>query len=159
MKTTLLDIIGNIYLYRYLFLQDADFSPGPFILSSVRTEAADHTIQFHTGQARILSGIGGQKINPWSFLLPLKSLVWASTVIALLVVLVVLHLLPCCMSSIKEGSGQPASNAFSCVRVILQQGEVSGIVLSPLWLHDDLEGFRALTEYSSTALSRLNSAS
>lgn len=72
----------------------------------------------------MVSGLPDLEVDMWSFLLPLTPLVWAGTLTALLGVLAVLQLLPSCLSDTTMGcSGWSTTNAFSCVRVILQQGE------------------------------------
>lgn len=69
-------------------------------------------------------------MDPWSFVLPLTPLVWTATLIALLVVFAVLQLFSSSLPGSDLGhNGQSASNALSCVRVILQQGEASRTVL------------------------------
>ncbi|XP_050714182.1 glutamate receptor ionotropic, kainate glr-3-like [Eriocheir sinensis] len=111
--------------------EEADFSPAPFILSPVRKEAADHTIPYYYGNVRILSGLSGLKVDPWGFLLPLTPLAWAATLMALMLVFVILQLLPYCLpiSTLGRG-GWSVNNAFSCVRIILQQDIV---LLAELW--------------------------
>lgn len=107
-----------------LMFQEVDFSAGPFIISPVRREAADHTSSLYDGNLRILSGLRGLQVDPWGFVLPLTPLVWAATLMALLGVLAVLHLLAFCLDSNKLGrSGWAVNSSFRCVRIILQQGE------------------------------------
>lgn len=111
-------------------LQDADFSPGPFILSLVRNQAADYTPPFYYGNTRILSGLGSRKINPWGFLFPLTPLVWLATLMALFGVFTILQLLSSCMPGCKlDRTGSSVNNAFSSVRVFLQQGKTEWMVL------------------------------
>lgn len=108
--------------------QEVDFSAGPFIISPVRREAADHTTSLYDGNLKIISGLTGLKVNQWGFVLPLTPLVWAATLTALLGMLVILQWLPSCAMDNTVCRG--GWTAFSCVRVILQQGEVLRIVPS-----------------------------
>lgn len=106
------------------FFQEVDFGAGPFMLLPVRAEAGEHTTAIWTGNVKIASGLRGLKINPWSFLLPLTPLVWAATLAALLGVIAILQLLPSCLPKYNlHRNGWYANNGFSCIRVILQQGE------------------------------------
>ncbi|KAK8384964.1 hypothetical protein O3P69_014496 [Scylla paramamosain] len=133
-----------------LVREEADFSPGPFVLSSVRAEAAQATTEYTQGGLRILSGLTGLKIDPWGFLLPLTPLVWAITLTALLGVLFVRQLLPSCLPGRSLLRCGWSANTFSPVRVLLQQGEASrtdGPLLPGSALR--LEGFRALREQQS----------
>lgn len=108
-----------------------DFGAGPFMLLPVRVEAGEHTVAIWTGNVKMVGGLKGSKVNPWSFMLPLTPLVWAATLITLLGVFAVLQLLPSCHPGTTLGRGVwLANNASSCIRVILQQGEVSWTVLS-----------------------------
>lgn len=109
-----------------VYFKEADFAPGPFVVSPIRREAVDPTTALHFGNLKILSGLGSLRVDPWSFLLPLSPLVWAAILIALLGVLAILQLLPSCQPDSMQGRSICAANsAFSCVRVILQQGEGS----------------------------------
>ncbi|XP_063885579.1 probable glutamate receptor [Scylla paramamosain] len=107
-----------------LVREEADFSPGPFVLSSVRAEAAQATTEYTQGGLRILSGLTGLKIDPWGFLLPLTPLVWAITLTALLGVLFVRQLLPSCLPGRSLLRCGWSANTFSPVRVLLQQDVV-----------------------------------
>lgn len=127
----------NTYNSLLFFTQEAHFAPGPFIISPTRREAAGHTTPFHFGNLKILSGLTGLEVDPWGFVLPLTPLVWTATLMALLGVLAVLKLLPCCLSeSTLACSRRPANYAINCFRVILQQGEAPGTLLGSSWLHD-----------------------
>lgn len=111
-------------------IQEADLGLGPFMLSPARAAVAEYSIPIWTGTIKMVSGLRGLKVDPWGFLLPLKPMVWVATLSALLGILVV-HLL---ISTSLPGwtlnsSGWPA-NTSSCVRVILQQGEATQIMLS-----------------------------
>ncbi|XP_050714184.1 glutamate receptor ionotropic, delta-2-like isoform X2 [Eriocheir sinensis] len=102
--------------------EEADFAPGPFIISPVRRQAADHTTTFYYGNLRILSGLPGLNVDPWGFFLPLTPLVWAATLAALLGILAVHQILSLGTPGSKLGRGAcPTNNAFSYVRVIFQQ--------------------------------------
>lgn len=119
-----------IHYYCFDALQEVDIS-GPFQLSSVRAGVADYTVTIFTGNTRIVGGLGGLSVDPWSFLLPLTPVVWAATLTALLAVFVVLQILPFCLANtVLDHGGWSVSDAFSCVRIILQQGKDSGIALS-----------------------------
>ncbi|XP_045124016.1 glutamate receptor ionotropic, delta-2-like [Portunus trituberculatus] len=104
--------------------QEADFAPGPFIISPVRREAVDHSTILRNGNLRILSGLSRLTIDPWGFLLPLTPLVWAVTLAALLGVLFVLQLFPSCLPDRSLLRGGWSANTFSPVRVLLQQDVV-----------------------------------
>ncbi|XP_063885594.1 glutamate receptor-like [Scylla paramamosain] len=101
--------------------EETDFGLGPFSLSPVRVAAADHTVPMWTGNMKMVSGLTGLQVDPWGFLLPLRSIVWTATLAAMLGVLAALKIFSSCLS--KETlcqSGWPA-NTFSPVRVLLQQ--------------------------------------
>ncbi|XP_045124042.1 ionotropic receptor 93a-like [Portunus trituberculatus] len=104
--------------------EEADFSPAPFALNPARNEAVDPSSVYGIVQVRILSGLTGLKIDPWGFLLPLTHLVWAVTVAALLGVLFVLQLFPSCQPGRSLLCSDWSVNAFSPVRVLLQQDVV-----------------------------------
>ncbi|KAK8384916.1 hypothetical protein O3P69_014465 [Scylla paramamosain] len=135
--------------------EEVDFSPGPFINSLVRSQAADHTTAFYIGNVRIIAGLTGLEVDPWGFVLPLTALVWVATLTALLGVITLLYLI----SSILP-SNMMSANTFSPVRVLLQQGEGSGSVLGP-----SCRGLSCvlkvsvLSGSSSRALMKTNSAS
>ncbi|XP_063884793.1 uncharacterized protein LOC135113484 [Scylla paramamosain] len=99
--------------------EEVDFSPGPFINSLVRSQAADHTTAFYIGNVRIIAGLTGLEVDPWGFVLPLTALVWVATLTALLGVITLLYLI----SSILP-SNMMSANTFSPVRVLLQQDVV-----------------------------------
>ncbi|MPC45361.1 Glutamate receptor ionotropic, delta-1 [Portunus trituberculatus] len=111
--------------------EEADFSPAPFALNPARNEAVDPSSVYGIVQVRILSGLTGLKIDPWGFLLPLTHLVWAVTVAALLGVLFVLQLFPSCLPGRSLLCSDWSVNAFSPVRVLLQQGYDPGIMADP----------------------------
>ena len=118
-----MSIVLNSY---YFFLQEADFSPGPFVFSHVRYEAVDYTYALHHASVKILSGLSGQETDPWGFLLPLTPLVWTATLMALLGVLFALQVFSSCIPNSTHKALCYESwfaNNFSPVRVLLQQGE------------------------------------
>ena len=92
------------------------------MLSPLRAAAGDYTVAVWNGDVRIVSGLGGLKIDPWSFLLPLRPLVWTCALTALFGVTAVLQVLSSCLP-VKALSFRP-------VRVLLQQGESSEAVLN-----------------------------
>lgn len=109
--------------FAFPLIQEVDLGAGPFILIPVRAEAFDYTQAIWNDQATIMSGLGGRKVDPWGFTLPLTPLVWAA-ILTTLGVLVVLQLFPSCLSCrVLDRGGWPTGNAFKCVRVILQQGQ------------------------------------
>ncbi|XP_063885568.1 glutamate receptor ionotropic, kainate 5-like [Scylla paramamosain] len=112
--------------------EEADFATGPFIMTLVRKQAADPSTTFYHGNVRIVGGLAGLRVDPWSFMLPLTPLVWTATLTALLGVLAALQVFSSCMSN--KTHKVPcydswSANTFSPVRVFLQQGEASGTVL------------------------------
>ncbi|XP_063885570.1 probable glutamate receptor isoform X2 [Scylla paramamosain] len=121
--------------------EEADFSPGPFAFSYVRHEAVDYTYALYHQSIKILSGLSGLETDPWGFLLPLTSLVWALTLAALLGMLLILQLFPSCLPGRSLLRGGWSANTFSPVRVLLQQDVVwpaewwwwEGLVLG-LWM-------------------------
>ena len=115
------------------------------IVNLVRREAAGHTSVYAMQNVRIINGLTGLQVNPWSFLLPLTALVWTATLAALLWVLTILNVLSSCLPS-----NATSRTSFRSVRVLLQQGEASGIVQgSPAGDAFGLEGFCALREQKS----------
>ncbi|XP_063884792.1 glutamate receptor ionotropic, delta-1-like [Scylla paramamosain] len=140
--------------------QEADFAPGPFIISPVRREAVDHSTILRNGNLRILSGLSRLTIDPWGFLLPLTPLVWAVTLAALLGVLLLLQLFPSCLPGRSLLHGGWSDNTFSPVRVLLQQGEASGTVQGPsCWRLPCVLKVSVLSGSSSRAIMKTNSAS
>ncbi|XP_063885564.1 probable glutamate receptor isoform X1 [Scylla paramamosain] len=140
--------------------QEADFAPGPFIISPVRREAVDHSTILRNGNLRILSGLSRLTIDPWGFLLPLTPLVWAVTLAALLGVLLVLQLFPSCLPGRSLLHGGWSDNTFSPVRILLQQGEASGTVQGPsCWRLPCVLQVSVLSGSSSRAIMKTNSAS
>ncbi|XP_045123997.1 uncharacterized protein LOC123511954 [Portunus trituberculatus] len=111
--------------------EETDFGLGPFSLSPVRVAAADHTIPIWTGNMKMVSGLTGLKVDPWGFLLPLRSLVWTTTLIALLGVLAALQIFSSCLSNGMFCQNRWSANIFSPVRALLQQGESSGTIRHP----------------------------
>lgn len=117
---------GNCSFKFLIQLQEVEFSPGAFILDYERNKAADSPGIYGISSIRILSGLKGLEVNPWGFVQPLTPLVWVAVLTALTGVLAVLQLLHSCLPGSTVGRNSwPASNAFSCVRIILQQGEDS----------------------------------
>ncbi|XP_063884895.1 glutamate receptor ionotropic, delta-1-like isoform X5 [Scylla paramamosain] len=135
--------------------EEVDFGGVPFMLSPARAAAGDYTAAIGTGKVIILGGLGGLKIDPWGFLLPLTPIVWASALTALLSVLALLEILSLSLSSETLHRG-----AFSPVRILLQQGETSWTVLGPACLGlPCILTISVLSGSSSRALMKTNSAS
>ena len=109
------------------------------MLSPARAAAGDYTAVMWTGNVMILGGLGGLKIDPWGFLLPLTPIVWAAALMALLSVLALLK-----MFSFILSNKTIHHCTFSPVRVLLQQGETLGSV--SLWC---LASVRTLREQQS----------
>lgn len=103
----------------------ADFASGPVILSAVRAQAIDYTSTIWMDNMRIVSGRGTAEIDPWSFFLPLDSLVWASFLVASMVMLALLSLLSFCFRDPVSFSNKGTGHSFNLVRVVLQQGKIS----------------------------------
>ncbi|KAK8384813.1 hypothetical protein O3P69_014396 [Scylla paramamosain] len=124
-------------------------------MSPIRAEVADFTIPLWSGRVKIVGGRGGLETDPWGFLLPLTPVVWAATLITLLMVCAIL-LLP---SSFLLGRVLGRGGSRS-VRVLLQQGEASMTVLGPY-----CQGLpcvlkvSVLSGSSSRAIMKTNSAS
>ena len=95
------------------------------MISPVRAEAGDYTSAIWTGNLKIVSGLGGLQVDPWSFLLPLTPLVWAATLAASLGVFAVLLLVTVCLAGKTQKYGRWFASTFGSVRVLLQQGEAS----------------------------------
>ena len=129
MNVTQLHVL--LYCKLLCWFQEAQFATGPFSLSPVRVGAADYTLPFWTGSLKIVGGLRGLQIDPWGFLLPLAPLVWIATLTVLLGLLVLLQLFPSCLHGMTQDRGSWSTHSLSSVRILLQQGEASGTVLSP----------------------------
>lgn len=116
--------LQTIPLFPYVFacaffavFQEADFGTGPFILNEARASAADFTSTIWMDNMRIVSGRGSPEVDPWGFLFPLRPMVWTALTATLLVMIVVIKVLAVFNLNIPA-----TTNAFSMVRVLLQQG-------------------------------------
>lgn len=139
-------------------LQEVDLSPGPFILDYERNEAAERAGVYSSINIRILSSLAGLKEELWSFAMPLTPLVWAAILTALLGVLIVLQLLPLSMPGTTfDHSFWPTRSAYSCVRVILQQGEASGTMFSHSCLHVRVASYVLCSQGTAAKSVRTNS--
>ncbi|XP_050713863.1 probable glutamate receptor [Eriocheir sinensis] len=101
--------------------EEADFGTGPFILNEARASAADFTSTIWMDNMRIVSGRGSPEVDPWGFLFPLRPMVWMALIAALFVIMVVIKFLAVFNLNIPA-----TTNAFSMVRVLLQQDEHTG---------------------------------
>lgn len=110
------------------------------MLSSLRAKDGDYTAIIWTGSVKIASGLKGLKVDPWGFVLPLTPLVWSATLTALLGVLAVLQLLPSCPPNFTMlgSGGLSGKKTFSCIRILLQQGDCMTSILG----HDCLNAER-----------------
>ncbi|XP_063884881.1 probable glutamate receptor isoform X2 [Scylla paramamosain] len=99
--------------------EEVDLGAAPIAMSPIRAEVADFTIPLWSGRVKIVGGRGGLETDPWGFLLPLTPVVWAATLITLLMVCAIL-LLP---SSFLLGRVLGRGGSRS-VRVLLQQDVV-----------------------------------
>ena len=111
------------------YLQEVVFIAVPYILSVQRASLASYTTPIFFGNVKMVSALGGLEIDPWSFLLPLTPMVWASTLAALLVMVVILNSLPPCLPGKTQGDRDFPTNSFNSIRVMLQQGEASATVI------------------------------
>ena len=98
-----------------------DLGAAPIAMSLARGEVVDFTMPLWTGRLRIIGGRRELEIDSWGLLLPLTPLVWAITLITLLVVSATLMLPSCFLKGRKMGQG-----GFRSVRVLLQQGDHAG---------------------------------
>ncbi|XP_063884877.1 probable glutamate receptor isoform X1 [Scylla paramamosain] len=135
--------------------EEVDLGAAPIAMSPIRAEVADFTIPLWSGRVKIVGGRGGLETDPWGFLLPLTPVVWAATLITLLMVCAIL-LLP---SSFLLGRVLGRGGSRS-VRVLLQQGEASMTVLGP-YCHGlpCVLKVSVLSGSSSRAIMKTNSAS
>lgn len=119
------------------------------MLSPSRAAVADYTFPLWTDNVKMVSGLRGLMVDPWSFLLPLTFLVWVVTLASLLGVFATLQMFPSCLPgrTLARDDGWQ-EHILSCVRIILQQGKASRTMLSPSWLVSVwcFKGFCALRE-------------
>lgn len=101
-----------------MHLQEADFGTGPFILNEARAEDADFTSTIWMDNMRIVSGLGSPEVDPWGFLFPLRTFVWMALIATFLGIMAVIEVL-----SLLTPNSKPTTNAFSVVRILLQQGQ------------------------------------
>ncbi|XP_071548112.1 probable glutamate receptor [Panulirus ornatus] len=101
---------------------EADFAAQLFIVTTSRAEAVDFTGPVVIEYLKLMSGRGLPEVDPWGFLLPLTPLVWASTLVTLVVLPTVVVLLAS-WSSLKTVVVQDSwlQNTFVFIRVLLQQ--------------------------------------
>lgn len=100
-----------------------DFSGTVVTVNAERTEVIDYTWPIDIGSIIIIGGRRRPEVDKWGFLLPLTAEVWAAILPAFLGVVSVMLLLSCCLPSVEAWERRLLSDMFSCVRVILQQGE------------------------------------
>ncbi|KAK8385027.1 hypothetical protein O3P69_014533 [Scylla paramamosain] len=98
--------------------EEADFGTGPFILNKARYDAGDVTSTIWMDNMRIVSGMGSPEVDPWGFLFPLRPMVWMALITALFGIMAVTELL-----SLFSFNVHTTTNAFSVVRILLQQDE------------------------------------
>ncbi|XP_069939957.1 probable glutamate receptor [Cherax quadricarinatus] len=101
--------------------QEADFAPGPFGITANRTEVVDITWPVLIQYTRILSSRGTPQVNPWAFLLPLQTNVWASTLVVFLVLPAVMWLLSSFLFARKAFLHTWGKEIFDMTRILLQQ--------------------------------------
>ncbi|XP_071545435.1 probable glutamate receptor [Panulirus ornatus] len=101
--------------------REVDIGLGPIDVTALRAEVVDFTSAILTETVRIVGARGRPEVDPWGFLLPFTSLVWATILTTLLVVPAVMFLLSTC-SGLKSYSNTKSSNlVFTYARVLLQQ--------------------------------------
>ncbi|MPC18113.1 Glutamate receptor [Portunus trituberculatus] len=98
--------------------EEADFGTGPFILNKARYDAADVTSTIWMDNMRIVSGMGSPEVDPWGFLFPLRPMVWMALITTFFGIMAVTELL-----SLFNLNVHATTNAFSVVRILLQQDE------------------------------------
>lgn len=71
---------------------------------------------------RIVSGRGSPEVDPWGFLFPLRPMVWMALTAALFGIMIVIKFLSMFNLNIPQ-----TTEAFSIVRILLQQGQEADI--------------------------------
>ncbi|XP_071548430.1 glutamate receptor ionotropic, kainate 4-like, partial [Panulirus ornatus] len=101
---------------------EADLGAEVFSVHAARAAVVDFTYPVVIVYLRIIGDRGLPEVDPWGFLLPLTPLVWASTLVTLVVLPTVVVLLAS-WSSLKTVvvQGSWLQNTFVFIRVLLQQ--------------------------------------
>ena len=105
---------------------------GLLSVTTLRAEVVDFTYPVTFETNRIIGSRGIAEVDPWGFLLPLTPLVWVAILVALLGVLTVMTLSPSYLLVQTLSRNRLLTNTASCVRVLLQQGEVTYFCHYPL---------------------------
>ncbi|XP_071524208.1 uncharacterized protein [Panulirus ornatus] len=100
--------------------KEADLGMGPFGLSAIRSEVVDFTIPILIDTVRVLAGRGRPEVDPWGFLLPFASLVWATILTTLILVPTAISLLSSRMT-LNNKDSKTIDIFFGYLRIILQQ--------------------------------------
>lgn len=103
--------------------QEVDFTSTIVTVNAERKEVIDYTWPIDIGSIIIIGGRRRPEVDPWGFLLPLAPEVWTAILVAFLGVVSGMIVLSCCLPLDKAGERRRLNDLFSCVRVVLQQGE------------------------------------
>ncbi|XP_071540828.1 glutamate receptor 4-like [Panulirus ornatus] len=102
--------------------KEVDLGLGPFGVSATRAEVVDYVWAIISDSLRIMASRGIPEVDPWSFLVPLRPLVWGFVLVALTVVLAILLLMAVYSPSEIRSRGQRAwEDLFLYIRVTLRQ--------------------------------------
>ncbi|XP_071535897.1 probable glutamate receptor [Panulirus ornatus] len=102
--------------------KEVDFGLGPFSVRIFRKEMVDFTREIMIDDHKLIARRGRPEVDPWGFLLPLKPLVWAVVLTALLMVPAVVFLFSSYSGLKSTSTNDQSSNVmFTYVRVLLQQ--------------------------------------
>ncbi|XP_063872501.1 uncharacterized protein LOC135106955 [Scylla paramamosain] len=105
-----------------VYLQEVDFSPGPFGNNAARYEAVDFTWPVSFVEVKVFAGRGSPEVDPWGFLLPLAPWVWAALLSTFLLLSVTSSFLFTKFSEEDLGSSEIfASNMLYFVSIVLRQ--------------------------------------
>ncbi|XP_071540827.1 glutamate receptor U1-like [Panulirus ornatus] len=102
--------------------KEVDIGLGPFGISATRAEVVDYVWAIISDSLRIMASRGIPEVDPWSFLVPLRPLVWGIVLVALMVVLAILLLMAAYSpGKIRSHSKRAWEDLFLYVRVTLRQ--------------------------------------
>nr|XP_045610753.1 probable glutamate receptor [Procambarus clarkii] len=100
--------------------EEVDIGLGPFTIGILSAKEMDFTWPVTIESETLLGGRGRLEVNPWGFLFPLEPLVWATILVALLVLSLTVFLMSSC-TSIKTLAGW-MDDIFKFLSLILNQG-------------------------------------
>lgn len=104
--------------YISVFPQEVDLGLGPFALNAPRLEAADFTWPVSLMSVQVFAGLGSVEVDPWGFVLPFGSWVWAAVLGFLLLLSIGSFFL-----SFKFFERDFSEEGFAFVNIMLRQCE------------------------------------